>query len=757
MISTNKISKKYKDNLILNEVSLVLPESGCVFIVGRSGSGKSTFLNIISGLDKPSSGTIEINGKNLSSYNWNKWIKIRSKDITYVMQDYHLVEDKTIYENIKLSFINQYNCDEAEINSILKKVGLIGYKYKKVNELSGGQKQRVALVRGILNPKKILILDEPTKGLDSNNSDIIYDLCKELSSERLILIVTHEISSALKYGDVIYELIEKSFVNFKNVEISNNIKNNSIEKSLDQSIRNIFLISDNVNNQDEMIIIRKNNHYYIYSNNRHMNISVKSLDDLDDNHESITKVMRNQNQLMENRDDSQRNIKKIKSKDNKFISLTRFIFTLGMFLGLVFTAFIGIIIPDDKYISAPKNINQLHFDLNANISMYDFYIETYGYLDVIIGFKGNRISIDVPNNRDVYISNIVVYPLDIFDEQNIIVGSTLLNRKEIIIDIGILDNYLNRDILYGIGVRNYLDLIDQNIFIGNNEYTIVGVSNYNQNIIFMDNQNIIESYGFPVRPLSELYSENFTIIEGNMDEYSDSIMYAYTNRNDLNIGDQIDLNYLNYNFTVQISALIDVVGVENELLIVSNSNYIELLLKTSIADIYLITDDWETLSNIENRGIIVSNLYEIEVNNIRNSYGVNLLILELALVVLVVISLLILLYMSYLINVSEYDLIGVKLLLGYSRIRAFKQTLSKILYMIVTNVIGYIIGFAVIILIDSNTTSNLIHVNYDFLLNVFILVCVITLNLIVAFLPQIKLIYTKPIEYLRIKNIGGLS
>lgn len=108
------------------------------------------------------------------------------------------------------------------------------------------------------------------------------------------------------------------------------------------------------------------------------------------------------------------------------------------------------------------------------------------------------------------------------------------------------------------------------------------------------------------------------------------------------------------------------------MLIVSNLNYIELLLKISIVDIYLIIDDWEIFLNIENRGIIVLNFYEIEVNNIRNLYGVNLLIFELVLVVLVVIFLFILLYMLYLINVLEYDLIGVKLLFGYSRIRVFK-------------------------------------------------------------------------------------
>lgn len=85
MILINKIFKKYKDNLIFNEVLLVLLEFGCVFIVGCLGSGKLIFLNIISGFDKFFFGIIEINGKNLSLYNWNKWIKIRSKDIIYVM------------------------------------------------------------------------------------------------------------------------------------------------------------------------------------------------------------------------------------------------------------------------------------------------------------------------------------------------------------------------------------------------------------------------------------------------------------------------------------------------------------------------------------------------------------------------------------------------------------------------------------------------------------------------------------------------
>ena len=208
MLKINHIFKSYftgeKRQDVLKDVSFSLPEKGLFFIVGKSGSGKSTLLNLIGGLDRPDQGSILIDGKDIVKMKEKELAAYRARKIGFVFQEYNLLSGMTVEENLLLA--TDRKVDDKEIDGLLSKVGLLSFKKKKVELLSGGEKQRVALVRAMLKDCRIILSDEPTGSLDSENAENMFSLLKEVSKDRLVLVVTHDRESAEKYKDGIVEI-----------------------------------------------------------------------------------------------------------------------------------------------------------------------------------------------------------------------------------------------------------------------------------------------------------------------------------------------------------------------------------------------------------------------------------------------------------------------------------------------------------------------------------------------------------------------
>lgn len=204
----NKIykSKKTKKFHALKNINLTLPDNGLIFILGKSGSGKSTMLNLIGGLDSISSGSIVVDGNDLSTFKEKDFCSYRNTHIGFIFQDYHLIEELTVYENIVLSLDLNRKKDYKNVSAALEKVDLAGYENRYPRELSGGEQQRVAIARAIVKNPRIILADEPTGNLDTNTSTAIITLLKELSKECLILIVSHNINDANNYADRVIEL-----------------------------------------------------------------------------------------------------------------------------------------------------------------------------------------------------------------------------------------------------------------------------------------------------------------------------------------------------------------------------------------------------------------------------------------------------------------------------------------------------------------------------------------------------------------------
>lgn len=218
MISLKNVNKYFNRHTkneihIINDTSLEFENTGIVAILGESGSGKTTLLNAIGGLDKVNSGEIYINGEKITNRSAYKVDKIRNLNIGYIFQDYKLLDNLTVYENVEIALKMIGIKDKEEIkkrvNYVLECVKMYRYRNRPAKMLSGGERQRVAIARAIVKNPNIVIADEPTGNLDSKNSIEIMDIIKAISKERLVVIVTHETELAKSYASRIIEIQDR--------------------------------------------------------------------------------------------------------------------------------------------------------------------------------------------------------------------------------------------------------------------------------------------------------------------------------------------------------------------------------------------------------------------------------------------------------------------------------------------------------------------------------------------------------------------
>ena len=223
MISFENLSKTYVSKggvqtAALTGVSAAFPDCGLVFILGKSGSGKSTLLNLLGGIDRPTSGAISVDGTPLSDFKEGDLDAYRNAYVGFVFQEYNLLPEYTVGQNIALALeLQSQRAGREEIDEVLRQVELTDRDGnplfdRKIGELSGGQKQRVAIARALIKKPKMILADEPTGALDAATGEALYTLLKGLSKDRLILVVTHDRECAEKYGDRILTLADGEIV-----------------------------------------------------------------------------------------------------------------------------------------------------------------------------------------------------------------------------------------------------------------------------------------------------------------------------------------------------------------------------------------------------------------------------------------------------------------------------------------------------------------------------------------------------------------
>lgn len=204
MIELKNICKTFGDHVVLNDFSLQIKKNEFVAIIGESGAGKTTVLNMISMLEKPDTGEVVINGN--STFSQKEIQNLRRYVFGYIFQNYVLIEEETVKENLLISIKYRKNFKEQELEEVMLKVGLPKECLDhKVYELSGGEQQRVAIARTMLKPCEIILADEPTGNLDVHNKEKVIHLFQQMKTEgKTIICVTHDEEMAKEADRVIY-------------------------------------------------------------------------------------------------------------------------------------------------------------------------------------------------------------------------------------------------------------------------------------------------------------------------------------------------------------------------------------------------------------------------------------------------------------------------------------------------------------------------------------------------------------------------
>ena len=213
MLELKNVCKKY-DRDVLKKINLKFGNKGFICLVGESGSGKTTLLNIIGGLEQPDSGKVIFNGNNIKNINSSFY---SNQLVSFINQNYNLIDKYTVLENILLPIELRRIRSPCNVNKILKMLSIYSLKNKKVVSLSGGEKQRVAIARCIVQNTRVILADEPTGALDSENAYSVMRILKNLSKQKLVIVVTHNTELANAFADSIIKIADGKICNKLNV------------------------------------------------------------------------------------------------------------------------------------------------------------------------------------------------------------------------------------------------------------------------------------------------------------------------------------------------------------------------------------------------------------------------------------------------------------------------------------------------------------------------------------------------------------
>lgn len=298
----NKYFNRFKKNEIhvLNHIDLTLEETGLVALLGPSGCGKTTFLNAIGGLDS-FSGSLYLNGKKISSKFMSRVDKIRNLKIGYIFQDYKLIDDKSVFDNIALVLTMLGIKDKKEIKKrveyLLDKVGMLRYQRRPAGMLSGGERQRVGIARALAKDPEIILADEPTGNLDSKNSLEIMKIIKAISKEKLVILVTHEQNLAKFYASRIIEVqdgkVINDYLNEHNDELDYMVDNCLYLKDFSEQkkLDNVTIYSDQPISVKLDVVVKGNNVYIQSDDSYKVEVidQYSSIEMVDDHYKKIEK------------------------------------------------------------------------------------------------------------------------------------------------------------------------------------------------------------------------------------------------------------------------------------------------------------------------------------------------------------------------------------------------------------------------------------------------------------------------------------
>lgn len=533
----NKYFYRHKSNEIhvLNDISLEFPETGLVTIFGESGCGKTTFMNVLGGLDNFSSGNIQIDDLSIKKYSSKKIDRIRNEKIGYIFQNYLLLQQRTVYDNLIL-LLNMYDISLEEKNEridyVLEAVGMLKYKKKNVSELSGGQQQRVAIARALIKSPSLILADEPTGNLDEKNTIQIMNIIKKISKNTLVILVSHEKSIATSYSDYIIEITDGKITN------NNVVETNTLYQYEDD--QNIYLkefnyqnlSNDNINidfysNENKKIniqIVYKNGKFYIKSDNDTIYLDNSSEIKLINDHKKVldatTETIENSFELkplefvktprLSFKEQIQltfSNLQKLK-KRTRILSFPLFILIVLALLSLQSVASARFIdkqelLKMDSHVYT-INLECGHKEMMTPVHQFGFkyfyndFLEKNPNIEPLL-ITPMKFYYSLPNFNQITekkyeISNFTVLPFEFIDEKTLLYGRMPEKINEIVVEKWVLESAITES-----AVSNFLDItsfINRPVGFKNQDasYKIVGVVDSKQNTVYMNKWAIINIF-----------------------------------------------------------------------------------------------------------------------------------------------------------------------------------------------------------------------------------------------------------------------
>ena len=575
MIKLQNLDKYFNKNKsneihVINDISLTLPEKGLVVLLGPSGSGKTTLLNVLGGLDKVKSGAITFDDKEIKRYNSTTWDKIRNQKVGYIFQNYNLLTNLTVYDNIAITLNMIGIRDKEEIDKrvdyILDSMGMINYRKRRAFQLSGGQQQRVAIARALAKNPKVIIADEPTGNLDSKNTQDIMNIIKRISLTKLVVLVTHEEDIASSYGDRIIRLRDGEIVSDQDhsgsgsfdVQHETDIYLGDMRQSADTfDGKSDFKIYTDESDDEEInvkLIIKNKTIYVDIAALKHKKIQL-----LDSDSEITIKEGKYEKQTTETTVLNEFDLESIitdspdytkhsvfsfkdsinlawtKMKDSRFLGMLFYLgfMAIAVLIALATGMLSGILTHNpDEFLTKPKEaveftLGDLEYEDIKDLVDNEFI----NYVQVI-----NEVNLqaELPKvfqaGTQTYPATAPVVYAEFMDDSKMISGRVVEAYNEIVLDKQVADNILKTGSFTTLGITSYDDLEQITIkfsYISQNgsvdyEMKIVGVVDDDSPVIYMKKETaFLADYGVGIY---DMFKDDLTIERGSLISASNDVI-----------------------------------------------------------------------------------------------------------------------------------------------------------------------------------------------------------------------------------------
>lgn len=787
LVNVYKYFNRGKKNEVkaIDNTSIDLPDKGIVTLLGPSGCGKTTLLNSIGGLSRINKGSIYIDGERITKRSVNKIDKIRSLKIGYIFQNFNLLDDETVFDNVSLVLKINGLKDKEEIkkrvNFCLESLGIYRYRNRYASMLSGGERQRVAIARAIVKDPEVIIADEPTGNLDSKNSIEVMNIIKSISRDRLVILVTHERELAKFYSDRIIEIsdgkIVKDYENVDNHELDYRLDNKIYLKDIENysnkevGSAKVEYYSDN-NDKVSFKIVVKNDNIYIESDSlkKIEVINNSNIELVDAHYEKINKKVYEEfsfdfNKVKDNKfKEKYSSIYNVVTSTKKgFRKVLNYSFVKKLLLIGFFTSSLFIMysvssimstfkIDEKNFVSYNKDyvlLNKKNMSVNEfnnlnNVSNVEYVLPSNG--NVQVNFKFNKF-LQTSGILESMSGSLASYS----KVDKVINGVKTNGKKEIIIDKMVIDRFLSMGDAKNAGFNTYDNFINEYVYLQNDDmYKIVGISDTNSPSIYVNDSEFVNFIENSLNDNSEDGSDklksyersSITLTKGSLpvNDYEVIVnenmkdMYPLDKIIDKKVGDN-KLKVVGYYKSVSESGLL-----------VSENTIKNRLILTSDKFVISSSDKDSTISELKTSKYNVVDTYKDSLNNYKRSIeesNRNKIIYSSVIVIISLIEIYLIVRSSFLSRVKE---VGILRSIGVKRKDIYKMFMGEILSItLISSVPGLIVMGYILYTLSKISVLNIVINWYVVLIS---LVIILVFNTLFGLLPVYKTIRKTPHEIL---------